>query len=105
MTSKDAKKAEVTLWVGCRGKGGQGWKEASRRRYKGAFSSGEKNWLLAEKETTIGREESEKEDGRARISIKGLASVLLWIFRDTGLQITKQALALSLGNPEASVVG
>lgn len=63
------------------------------------------DWLLAEKETMIKRDESEKEDGRAKISIKGLASVLLWIFRDTGLQIIKQALALSLGNPEASVVG
>lgn len=91
------KKAEVTLWAGCKGKGGRVEKEASRSRYKGAFSSGETNWLLAGKETRIERDENEKEDSRARISIKGLTFVLLWIFRDTGLQITKEELALSLG--------
>lgn len=105
MTSKDAKKAEVTLWVGCRGKGGRVGRMPLEAGTKEHFHRVRQDWLLAEKETMIKRDESEKEDGRAKISIKGLASVLLWTFRDTGLQIIKQALALSLGNPEASVVG
>lgn len=105
MTSKDAKKTEVTLWVGCRGKRARVGRKPLEAGTKKYFHLVRQDWLFAEKGTTIERDESEKEDGRARISIKGLASVLLWILRDTGLQITKQALALSLGNPEASVVG
>ena len=97
MTSKDAKKTEVTLWVGCRRKGGRVGRKPLEAGTKEHFHQVRQDWLLAEKEMTIKRDEREKEDGRARISIKGLASVLLWIFRDTGLQITKQVLALSLG--------
>lgn len=98
MTSKDAKKTEVTLWVGCRGKGGRVERKPLEACTKERFHPVRQDWLFAEKET-IKRDEGEKEDGRARISIKGLTSVFVWIFRDTGLQITKQVLALPLGNP------
>lgn len=99
------KKAEVTLRVGCRGKRGRVGRKPLETGTKERFHRVRQDWLLAGKEMAIKRDESEKEDGRARIFIKGLASVLLWIFRDTGLQTIKQALALSLGNPGVSVVG
>lgn len=84
-------------------KGGRVGRKPLEAGAKEHFHLVRQDWLFAEKET-IKRDESEKEDGWARISMKGLTSVFLWTFRDTGLQITKQMLALSLGNPEASAM-
>lgn len=82
-----SEKTEISLWIGCKGKWGQGQKEASRSRYKGAFSQGETRLIPVE--TEIKRGESEMEEDMARISVKDLAFVLVWISRDTCLKITK----------------
>lgn len=49
MTSKDAKKGRSHSSGWLQRKTGQGWKEASRDRYKGAFSSGEIRWAARRK--------------------------------------------------------